>query len=116
MKLHTIDREEVQARRDSSSDGERLIQARRCQQAGDLRQAEVLYQQVLVADPQQPELWYALGEVRQRLKKLPEAAAAYQNVLRMQPGRVGAYLALAEVYKDQGKRDEAASAYRQALR
>jgi tetratricopeptide (TPR) repeat protein/predicted O-methyltransferase YrrM len=105
----------LQARRHFPPDGDRLAQARRCHQAGELPQAEGLYQQLLVANPQQPELWYALGEVRHRLRKLPEAAAAYENALRMQPERVGAYLALAEVYKDQGKRDEAVNAYRQAL-
>jgi hypothetical protein len=46
---------------------ETLQQARLCHHAGDLRQAERLYQQVVQADGQRPDVWLLLGQACQGL-------------------------------------------------
>jgi hypothetical protein len=50
---------------------ETLQQARLCHHAGDLRQAERLYQQVVQADGQRPDVCLLLGQACQGLGKLP---------------------------------------------
>jgi tetratricopeptide (TPR) repeat protein len=80
-----------------------------------LMESEAHYQTVLRAQPQQPEIWCLLGEVRLRLGKWTEAAAAYQNALRLAPALAAGHFGLANVHKEQGQRAEAIACYRRGL-
>ena len=64
---------------------EALDSARREHDAGNLAQAELLYQNLLQREPNQPQGWLRLGEVRLQLGKAAEAVAAFENVLRLEP-------------------------------
>jgi tetratricopeptide (TPR) repeat protein len=94
---------------------ETLQQARLCHHAGDLRQAERLYQQVVQADGQRPDVWLMLGQASQGLGKLPEAAASYRQSLGLDPASAETHFRLATALADQGQREQAASHFRQAL-
>jgi tetratricopeptide (TPR) repeat protein len=89
--------------------------AYKCHQAGDLRQAEQLYQQVLQVEPHHAEAWFLLGEVQQGQAKPAEAALAYREALRLQPEYVEAHTNLGVTLAEQGKLEEAISHLRQAL-
>ncbi len=110
-----IHRPELKSHESVPLNNDGLALARRHHQAGQLAEAETLYEQLLRAGPNQPEVWCLLADVRQRRGKLPEAVAAYQNASRLRPDHLAPRLGLADVLKEQGKADEALAAYRQAL-
>lgn len=98
-----------------------LALAVKCHQAGDLRQAEMLYRQVLQIDPLnlQPELakiHFNLGNALFAQGKLEEAAGSYQQGLRLQPELAEAHFNLGNILKAQGKFDEAITSYQSAVR
>jgi tetratricopeptide (TPR) repeat protein len=94
---------------------ETLQQARLCHHAGDLRQAERLYQEVVQADGHRPEVWHFLGEACQGLGRLPEAAASYRQSLGLDPASAETHFRLATALADQGQREQAVTHFRQAL-
>jgi tetratricopeptide (TPR) repeat protein len=59
--------------------------ARMYHQAGNLRQAEQIYRQILQAEPGQAEVWYLLAAACQALGRSDEANASLQQGVRLQP-------------------------------
>jgi predicted O-linked N-acetylglucosamine transferase (SPINDLY family) len=85
-------------------------------QAGNLQQAEQIYQAILQADPQQAEALHLLGLVAFQVGH-PEMACTYlTQALRFRPDFAVAHNSLGVVLKSQGKLAEAEACYQQALR
>ncbi len=90
--------------------------ARRHHQAGDLRQAEQLYRQVLNADGHNAEIWFLVAECCQGQGKLPDAISGYEQALWLQPDHVDARTNLGVAFATQRKLDEAVAQFTEALR
>ncbi len=90
--------------------------ARRCQQARDFRQAEMLYHQVLRADPGNAPAWCALGAVLQGLGKPGDAVHCLRQALTLRPNFAEAHAQLGLAHADQGQFEAAVACYQQALR
>jgi tetratricopeptide (TPR) repeat protein len=84
--------------------------------AGELRQAERLYRQVLQADPRQAEAMHLLGLVTYQLGDSDRAVEHMSRSLRLQPGNAEAHNNLGVVLRARGKPAEAEARYREALR
>src|SRR6266853_626888 len=106
--------------------------ARKLHQAGNLRQAEQLYRQVLQADPAQGEVWLLLGNAQQRLGKGAEAyfsmgmaqaesgdrggaIESYRQALGLNPTHVEAMTGLGTALAEQGNLEEAVAHLRKAI-
>jgi tetratricopeptide (TPR) repeat protein len=63
-----------------------LLEAQQLQQAGRLQQAAALYQQVLAADPNQPDALHQFGLLMQRGGALPQARAMMERAVQTRPG------------------------------
>jgi len=83
--------------------------------AGELHQAEQIYQQILRADPVQADAWRNLGAVYLSQGKFSEAAAHCQQALRCRPDFPEACNDLGAALGQQGKDKEAEASFRQAL-
>ncbi|NID13997.1 tetratricopeptide repeat protein [Luteibacter yeojuensis] len=66
-------------------------QAAKAYAGGDMRQAATLYDSVVKSMPDDPELWFRLGNARFRLQQPDEAVAAYQHVLQLMPTHARAW-------------------------
>lgn len=95
---------------------ELLAIARKHQQDGDLIQAERLYGQVLLTDPENAEAPWLLGLVAQDLGQLDQAVAALRRAVALRPGHAERHLRLGNCLFAQERLAEAAACYRQALR
>src|SRR6266446_2709117 len=84
-------------------------------QAGDLRQAELLYQQILQVHPQHFGALHLLGLIAEQLDKHDLAFDYIRRALRLKPDFAEAHYNLGIVLGRQGKLAEAAASYRQAL-
>jgi tetratricopeptide (TPR) repeat protein len=91
-------------------------QAVRCHQGGNLAQAEMLYEQILQADPRHANVLCNMGVLRHGERRLEEAAACYRQALANNPNHVDAQNNLGAALKDLGNPGEAILAYRQTLR
>jgi serine/threonine-protein kinase len=72
-------------------------------------------QKAVVADPQNPDVRFTLGELRRQTGQIPEAVAEYKSALAQQPNNADATLGLAEAYKAAGKLKDAEAAYKRAI-
>jgi Flp pilus assembly protein TadD len=95
---------------------EALALAVQCHQAGDLRQAEQVYRQILQAAPGHAHVWCLLGAACQAQGRGPEAVACYRQALALQPDYADAHGNLGVALAQQGRIDEASACYREALR
>ncbi len=93
-----------------------LAQAAACHRAGNLLDAEVLYRQVIEADPACAEALFQLGAVCLGLGKLDDAAASLTQAVRLMPEHVDAHHHLAVVHVQQGKLSEAIASLETAHR
>jgi tetratricopeptide (TPR) repeat protein len=94
---------------------EMLEQARQCQQAGNLREAERLCLLLVQTEPDHADGWLLLGSVCRAQGKRTDAAASYQQLLRVQPESADAHFLLGSVLGELGQRDQALHHYQQAL-
>lgn len=62
-----------------------LTQAQQQFQAGNLAEAEVLYQQVVEHDPNHLEAWFWLALIADQLGRTTDSVARYERVLQIQP-------------------------------
>jgi len=97
-----------------------LQQAVQFQQAGQLREAEACYQQVLQLNPNLSRadlagIHYNLGIVLQDQSRPEEAVSCYRRALEIQPRSVEIAGNLAGALKASGQLEGAAAAYRTAL-
>jgi len=84
-------------------------------QAGNLRQAEQLYQQILHADPGHAEAHNLLGMLAYQMGRIDEALTHCRHVLRLRPDAPEAHNNLGNALRSQGKLEEAVIYCRQAL-
>lgn len=85
-------------------------------QAGDFRNAEHIYRQVLAVASANANAWCFLGMACHDQSKYDEAVNAYHKALDIQPNFPVALSNLGNTLKQQGKLDEAEASCREALR
>jgi Tfp pilus assembly protein PilF len=93
-----------------------FAQAWQQHQAGNLRQAEQLYQQILRQAPGHADAHHMLGVLAYQAGRLGEAEARYRECLRLRPDHADAQNNLGLLLVNQGKPGEAAAHLQQALR
>ena len=84
-------------------------------QVGDLNNAIAYYQQAIVLNPGNWELYYSLGTVLQEQEKFAEARAFYNQALKLNSENWDIYNRLGQIYQVQNNLTEALSIYRQGL-
>jgi protein O-GlcNAc transferase len=92
-----------------------LQQAMAFHQAGRLAQAEALYRQILLAEPNHPEVLHYLGMLAQQVGKNEIAVEFISKALTRRPDYIEAYNSLGNALQASGQPDEAAVSYRRAL-
>src|SRR5690349_21100739 len=95
---------------------ELLDRARQCHRAGDIRQAEQLYRQVVQQQPGSAAAHYGLGHALGEQGQWQQALAHYREALRLQPGSPEVLNDLGVALAALGQRDEAAARLREAVR
>jgi tetratricopeptide (TPR) repeat protein len=85
------------------------------QQAGDLRQAEQVYRQLLRAEPRGANVWFALGRLCDADRRPAEAAACFRQALEIEPGEAEGHFQLGNVLVGLGQHAEAEAAFRRCL-
>ncbi len=89
--------------------------ALRHHQAGELAQAESIYRQVLVVEPNHPDALQLLGVIANQAGHPEAAIELIGKSIRLFPQNPYGYNNLGEAYRALGRFDEATQAYRQAL-
>jgi tetratricopeptide (TPR) repeat protein len=84
-------------------------------QLGDFEQARQSFQKALDINPQDGQVWLALGIVTQLSGKPAEAIPAYSMGLKIQPSDIG-YLLLAQALQQTGQGEQAQAAITEARR
>ena len=103
-------------RRQEQAERSRLIEAgKNYLNAGNFADAEATFRQLLQKYPQDPYLYYQLGNVFFRQNKPEEAIAQYQQAIRGNSKYAVAYNAIGMVRASQGRWEEAISEYQKAL-
>jgi tetratricopeptide (TPR) repeat protein len=90
--------------------------ALRYHQGGNLQQADLLYRQILRADPWHAEALHLLGVIAHQIGKSDLAVDYIKKALRIRPDTPQAHNNLGIALRGQGKLDEAIASYQQALR
>jgi predicted O-linked N-acetylglucosamine transferase (SPINDLY family) len=85
-------------------------------QAGRIREAEVLYRQILAQQPDHPDALHLLGALALQAERFDEARALLQQAITLRPPWPEAYNNLGLVLQAQGQRAEAIAAFCQALK
>jgi tetratricopeptide (TPR) repeat protein len=85
-------------------------------QAGQWKEAKLLYAEVCELDPIDAEAWFFQGLANVRLGVIGEAEACLRRAIKLQPQRPEAHLNFGNILRQMGKFEEAESAYREALR
>ena len=84
--------------------------------SGRLLEAKTQFQQIIAADPDDPQAWHKLGAINGQLGLMEEAEAACRRALAIDPLFVDAHLDLGNILYSRGRLDEALRCYREALR
>ena len=92
-----------------------LQQALAHHNAGHLPQAEALYRQILLAEPNHPDALHFLGMLAHQVGKSEAAVELMRKSLTLKPDCAEFYYNLGIVQHDSGKREEALSSFRRAL-
>jgi tetratricopeptide (TPR) repeat protein len=85
-------------------------------ESGNFEQAEAVFSQMAIVEPQDAMLQYKLGNALYRQQKTDAAIAAYQQANRLDADQALARNGLGVALTSQGKYDEAIVAYRAALK
>jgi protein O-GlcNAc transferase len=96
--------------------GATLERALQFHRAGDLHRAGALYQQLLQADPEQPDALHLLGVVALQLGRADVAVGYIGQALRHRPDHAQAHSNLGNALEGLGRLEEAAACHREALR
>jgi len=83
--------------------------------AGDLTEAENIYQQILQTDPNHPDALHLLGVIAHQMDKNDRAADLITKALIIKPDFAEAHSNLGAVLKELGQLDEAVKSYHKAL-
>jgi tetratricopeptide (TPR) repeat protein len=92
-----------------------LQNAIRHHQAGELRQAEQIYRQILTRDPSLPDPWHLLGVLARQCGRAAEAVRLIERALQLAPEHPVLYYNLAQSLMSAGRTNEAVRAYRRAI-
>lgn len=92
-----------------------LQQAMTLHQAGRLPEAEALYRQILLAEPNHPEALHFLGLLAHQTGKSEHGAELISRAISNRPAYVEAYFNLGRVRRAQGRLDDAAACFRRTL-
>lgn len=84
-------------------------------QQGDLDSAIQIYQDALASAPDEPRLYYNLGNLHQRQEKYKEAYVKYQRAIDLDPDYGRAWNNLGFVLERLSRSDEALECYEQAM-
>jgi len=85
-------------------------------QAGNLRQAEQLYRQILQADPDNADAHHLLGALAYQLGRHEQAMASIGQALTLKPGVAAYHSNLGLARQALGQMDEALACFQEALR
>jgi predicted O-linked N-acetylglucosamine transferase (SPINDLY family) len=85
-------------------------------QAGDLRQAEHIYRQILATNPDHGEALHYLGLLASQTGHLPAAVDYIGRAIALNPSKSLWHYNLGQALQSLGRLDEAAACYRQTLR
>ncbi|HSZ56384.1 MAG TPA: tetratricopeptide repeat protein [Tepidisphaeraceae bacterium] len=89
--------------------------AARQHQAGQLREAERAYRQVLQAQPAHADALHMLGVVNAQLGNYDAAAALIRRAIEISPANAGYHANLGNVLQESGQLDDAVAAYGRAI-
>jgi tetratricopeptide (TPR) repeat protein len=85
-------------------------------QTGRYAEAEELFRQFLLANPEHAQAWRLLGLTCEAQNKLADAEANYRQALRFQPGDAEAHNSLGVALAKQGNFVQAAASFEEAIR
>jgi predicted O-linked N-acetylglucosamine transferase (SPINDLY family) len=85
-------------------------------QAGRLAEAEAIYRQILLQQPNHAEAYTNLAMVLYGKGQLEEAIAACRQAVRLRPDSAGAHSNLGNALQSKGQLEEAITCFRQAIR
>ena len=89
--------------------------AQQVHRGGDLHRAEQLCQQILQADPDQPDALYLLGIIALQFGRNDQAVEHISHALRRRPDHAEAHSNLGNALANLGRLDEAVDCHRHAL-
>jgi tetratricopeptide (TPR) repeat protein len=84
-------------------------------QAGEYRQAEEVYRQILRTDTRNGRVWFVLANLCQAQDRLAEAVACYRQAVEIEPREVMGHLHLGNALLQLSRPAEAEAAYRRCL-
>ena len=96
-------------------EGVRLLEANALLRDDRLAEAELVFGDLIVAEPNNSEAWYQQGNLLRRLSRLPEALVSYQRALDLAPRHTRALCNRSVVLLALGRADEAASGLERAI-
>jgi Flp pilus assembly protein TadD len=82
--------------------------------AGRLQEAEALYRDILMRDPNQADAWYLLGRIAHQIGQYQNAIALIECAVERKPDVAAYRHALGEAFTAMGEHDRAIRAYEQA--
>jgi len=85
-------------------------------QSGHIPQAKALYQQILQADPNQPDALHLLGLIEHQQGDSARGLALMQQAIQARPNDASFHFNLGNLYQDLGQLDAAIASFGQALR
>jgi len=88
---------------------------RRAHQSGQFHEAEVIYRQILAADPQQPDAWHLLGLIAQEAGQLAAALEYIDRALTIDARMAPFWNSRGIVCEASGQHEKAAECFRRAL-
>jgi predicted O-linked N-acetylglucosamine transferase (SPINDLY family) len=90
------------------------LQAQRLERSGEFQQAQKLYRQALLEQPDNAELWALLGRNCRALGQADEALASFGQSLRIRPELADVWLDLGKTLRALGRQEEAIAGFKQA--
>jgi predicted O-linked N-acetylglucosamine transferase (SPINDLY family) len=90
------------------------LQAQLLERSGEIEQAQRLYRQALLDEPENADLWALLGRNCRALGQADLAVASFQQALRLRPELAAAWLDMGKTLREIGRHDEANACLKQA--
>lgn len=84
--------------------------------AGPFHQAELLYRQALVADPNNAETWQLLGLIAHQAGYHDKGAAHIHQALLLSPGNAAYLNSLGSIYQEKGDYEQAIPCFQEVIR
>jgi len=94
---------------------DRLASAVALHQAGDLRSAETIYQEILAAEPRNADALHLVGVIALHRRRFQEAADWLEQAIAVDPRQALYFSNLGTAYRSLGRLDEAMDAFRRAI-